>query len=148
MKKTITIALILGTALAGTALAHGGATGIVKERMDAMSDMKDSMKALSGLIRNGADDGTAIAGHARDIAGHAGDTMLDQFPEDSLEHPSEALPEIWSEPERFRELAMELEEFASALAEQAESGDEAELTTTFKQVAATCGTCHKAYRAD
>ena len=37
MKKTLVIAAIIASSTAATVLAHGGATGIVKERMDAMA---------------------------------------------------------------------------------------------------------------
>ena len=47
LKMTTGVALV--SLFAAAALAHGGATGIVKERMDGMSAMKDSMKVLTPM---------------------------------------------------------------------------------------------------
>jgi Na+(H+)/acetate symporter ActP len=44
-------AVIAGLALCGaSALAHKGATGVIKERMDAMEVMAAEMKALAAMV--------------------------------------------------------------------------------------------------
>ncbi|MCP4407303.1 MAG: cytochrome c, partial [Gammaproteobacteria bacterium] len=45
-----TAALTLGGLTAG-AIAHGGATAIVKERMDAMSAISKAMKTISQMMQ-------------------------------------------------------------------------------------------------
>ena len=45
--------ILFGTvAICGASLAHDGATGIVKKRMDAMSDIGDQMKAMAAMKRD------------------------------------------------------------------------------------------------
>ena len=59
MKKlifsTAVIAVISATTLPVSVSAHGGASGIVKERMDAMGMMGDAVKALKDMMQGKAD---------------------------------------------------------------------------------------------
>lgn len=102
-------------AVAVPAATHGGATGIVKERMDAMDAMKDAMKALKGMLIEGRDyDAEAVRGHADTIARHAAD-IPSLFPKGSLEEPSEALPKVWQSWDEFTALSDDLAVYANAL---------------------------------
>ena len=49
------LSIILLLACAGLAWAHGGATGIVKERMDAMTSLSKSVKKLTPIMRGRTD---------------------------------------------------------------------------------------------
>lgn len=53
MNKIIlsTCALMVTALTAQQTFAHGGATGVIKERMNLMEDMKDSVKAVSAIFR-------------------------------------------------------------------------------------------------
>ena len=115
--KTTTIAILLATTLGGaTAFAHGGATGIVKERMDQMVVLREAMKVLkSQLAAGGAYDPNAVIRAARDIRAHSGEALTAKFPQGSLSSASEALPSVWTDWERFSALAMDLEAYAGAL---------------------------------
>ncbi len=71
------------------ALAHPGATGIVKQRKDAMMSLGDAMKALTSMIRGKQPyDAQCVKAYAGTIAGHGGESLTGQFPEGSLKHPS------------------------------------------------------------
>lgn len=135
--RTILSAVAMAAALAGAAggvFAHGGATGIVGDRMNGMMDMARSVKALSELLGGDAIDPEAVDQAAAVIEGHAGETMLDLFPEGSIEGPSDASPDIWTDWQKFAELADRLKDLASELRtapirvdtppEIAETGDE------------------------
>lgn len=129
------------------AFAHGGATGIVKERMEAMKALGASGKALAAMARNEAPfDPDAAATHAEVMAGHGGDSMTALFPEGSLKDPSEALPVIWDEWDRFAALADSLQDSAAALKSAAQTGDIDVFRPAFARVAGTCGACHEDFR--
>ncbi|WP_269585434.1 c-type cytochrome [Roseibium sp. Sym1] len=118
---TIAGALVLGGAAA--ALAHGGATGIVKERMDAMDAMGDVMKSLTTIMRGETDyDAETVRKGAGVIRSHSGEALTKLFPEHSIEGPSEAKPEIWSNWQEFETLADQLDLFAAALGKAADNG--------------------------
>ena len=83
----------IGLASIVAAYAHGGATGIVKERMEAMGTMSDVGEALTGL-----------------------------FPEGSGGEPSEAKAEVWSNWDEFSALAAQLETLSEGLGLAADNG--------------------------
>jgi cytochrome c556 len=121
--KSYAAAIALVTATAIAAFAHGGATGIVKERMDAMDEMGKATESLTKIMRGQERyDAAAVAGHAATIKSHAGDALTALFPEGSDTSPSEARPEIWSEWDRFVGLAQRLDTLAGGLEAAAANG--------------------------
>ena len=128
MKLTINkTGIALGAALiAGTsgytlnALAHGGATGIVKERMDLMSNIGKAQKILVAMFSGKeAYDTKKVQQAAKTIESHAGNRIPKLFPKGSTKMPSEALPAIWENWSEFEHLSQELAVFAGALAKNA-----------------------------
>lgn len=122
--------LVLGgaitAALAMGAWAHSGATGVVKERMDAMKSMGKAVKAIKPMMTGeAAYDADAVRKAARTIAAQAGDEMTALFPEGSDEAPSEVLPTVWSDQERFEDLAEALQKAALGLEKAAGNGRQA-----------------------
>jgi cytochrome c556 len=123
MKKTILTAatLIAGTTV--TALAHGGATGIVEERMEAMMAMGKAVKSVTPMMRGeAAYDADALRGAARTFQAHSGTALTEQFPEGSGGAPSEAKDEVWQDWAGFSELAKQLETYARGLEIAAANG--------------------------
>lgn len=126
MKKTTVIAAIVAssTALASlAAFAHGGATGIVKERMDAMADMGKAVKAVTPMMRGEvAYDADVVRQAAAVFSSNAGEAMTDLFPEGTGGEPSKAKDTVWSKWEEFSELAQQLKVVSDGLAGAAENG--------------------------
>lgn len=109
--------------ISAAAYAHNGATGVVKERMDAMGILGKVTKSLTEIMRGDVSyDAELVRKNAAQIQKHAGDSMTQLFPEDSLMKPSEARPTIWSDWEEFEVLAMRLEALAIGLAASADNG--------------------------
>lgn len=105
------------------AYAHGGATGIVKERMEAMDVMGDVVKTLSAMMRGEtAYDTGAVRAGAETIRSHAGEALTGLFPEGSGGEPSETRAEVWSNWDEFSALAAQLETLADGLGRAAENG--------------------------
>ncbi len=123
-KQTIFAGCMLAiSGLSTLALAHGGATGIVKERMDGMMAMSKVVKSLSAMMRGDTEyDADAVKDGAAIIKSHAGETLTALFPEGSASDESEAKPEIWSDWESFSAYAKQLSVFADGLAAAADNG--------------------------
>lgn len=118
MKKTLLTTLIGGGLALGavTAYAHGGATGIVKERMDQMVTLREAMKTLkTELAFGGPYDANRVAGAAAAVKRNAGAALTAKFPQGSLSMASEATQAVWSDWARFSALATDLEVYAGAL---------------------------------
>lgn len=155
--RKITGAILVVTAALGLgaagALAHGGATGIVKQRMDAMETLGTAMKSIGQMLRGKAEfDAGAIREAAGKIEAHAGTEMTELFPEDSLKGPSEASPMIWQDWAGFEIKANDLAEEAGKLAAVAAAdgastseGKQA-IAAAFGEVGGTCKACHETYR--
>ena len=122
--------LLLGAVVASglavasqSVFAHGGATGVVKERMDGMGVMKEAMKVLTPMMRGQVEyDAAVVRERAEAISHHAGEALTRLFPEGSLDAPSEAKPEIWQDWAAFSAMADQLRVTAVGLAEASENG--------------------------
>jgi len=105
------------------ALAHSGATGVVKERMDAMVELGDAMKRLAPMMRGLTDYDPDVVRRAADtMIGHAGAQMTELFPEGSNQKPSEALDAIWQDWDTFAALAETLRSSADGMKRAADNG--------------------------
>ncbi|WP_319529061.1 cytochrome c [uncultured Cohaesibacter sp.] len=122
MKKTFAVAAAVLSATGPIAMApqvaaHDGATGIVETRMHAMKTMGKAVRSLKGMIETGESyDANKVREQAKIIRMHAGKAMTKQFPEGSLDEPTHAKPEIWSDWDRFAQLADQLNTYAEGLA--------------------------------
>jgi len=144
-KTTIATAIPFSFGLSALALAHSGATGIVKERMDRFSQNKDNLKVIKAhLAENNL---AAIIPPAEQIRDWA-KQMPDYFPAGSNAKPSEASPEIWVDFSRFERAAAANYQAANELILAAQSGNATATRDAFKATAATCKSCHKSFRLD
>ncbi|MDA5095767.1 cytochrome c, partial [Aliiroseovarius sp. KMU-50] len=123
MKYSSVIAAVFTCATGVAAFAHGGATGIVKERMDAMDAMGKAVKMITPMMRGEtAYDAEVVRQAAATFSDHAGESMTTLFPEGSGGMPSEAKDAIWERWEEFSELAAQLGIYAEGLSGAAENG--------------------------
>ena len=142
MSIALTIATLGGL---GSALAHSGATGIVKERMDMFKRSQKNLKAIKSHVRG--EDYGSIAKLADEIREWAV-KMPEYFPEGSNIKPSEASPKIWEDFSGFKRAAMKNETATKKLIAAAEAGDQAAVVEGFKAVASSCKSCHQSYKLD
>ena len=123
MKYTGITGIVLSVTLAGGVLAHSGATGVVKERMDGMMAMSKAIKAVTPVMRGKVDyDAARVRDFAATIKEHSGETMTKLFPEGSEEAPSVAKPRIWEDWSEFEALAVRLGTLAEGLDRAADNG--------------------------
>lgn len=162
LRRALFVTVLALTAAGSVAYAHSDATGIVKERMEAMMAIGKATKSIVGMIRGGEEyDAEAVAAAAAAIEGHADETLLSKFPEGSLDAPSEALPLIWEEWAEFKSYFEDMRREAALLQTVAENGpdgfgetvDYAEDPTQPAGVVATrllktCKTCHDKFRQE
>lgn len=126
------------------ALAHSGATGIVKERMDLMKDMGAAMKTIVTETQSQAPATGTIREAAHSIRNQAL-AAVKMFPDGSAKGPSEAAPAIWTNRTRFDDLFNELAAAAGDL--ESHAGRSAAWPAKVDRIAATCKACHKDFRA-
>ena len=129
------------------AVAHSGATGIVKQRMDGMKDIGFSLKEIVAIARGQQPFDPAVVKAAADrIASHA-DEIPDLFPDGSLHKPSEATQTIWQDWTQFTKLATDLKSAATSLEAKADTlGGADDLNAFIPAIGQTCKSCHEAFR--
>ena len=121
--RIITLIMCVSIATAGAVWAHGGATGIVKERMEGMGVMAKSVKALASMMRGKTTyDADEVRRFAGQVKAHAGTSLTKLFPQNSTMKPSVAKPEIWSNWTSFEALALQLALLAEGLELAADNG--------------------------
>jgi cytochrome c556 len=126
------------------ALAHEGATGVVKERMELMKQQQKDAKLISDMIKGKAKFDTAKAvAAARDLV-TTSQKIPDLFPKGSDGHPSEALPAVWTDWDQFTGDAKDLETVAGKLGETLESNGD--WKSDFAKVSEACKSCHESFR--
>ena len=129
------------TDAAGAALAHQGASGVVKARMDGMGVQQTAMKTLGAMARGQADFDAETAAAAFVTVAEAGRHVPAQFEVQDLSAPSEALPAIW---ENWDDFVAKSE--AMVRAADVAPADLAELRAGLGAVGQTCSACHEVYR--
>lgn len=121
-----TITFIAAVAVVGTtaaALAHGSATGVVKERMDAMMAMGEAVKKVTPMMTGEKPyEADTLRETARIFGMHSGEAMTKLFPEGTGGKPSEAKDAVWKDWATFQLLADQLGEYAKGLEAAAGNG--------------------------
>ena len=150
MGRLTLLLVLVGFLIAGQARAHQGASGIVKERMDAMSDIGRATKSVTAMANGKTPlDIEVVRANGRRIAAHAA-RVTHLFPDTAASRKgkhTEAKPSIWTEWDAFERLNATLQEQAKALADFPKQGDRRTLKLRQRDLTATCRECHKRFRA-
>ncbi len=136
-------------AAAGGVHAHSGATGIVKERMEAMKAIGKEMKAMGAMAKGEtAINEAAIKNASRTIVGHARkiDALFPDTKKSRNSHVSEAAPAIWGNKAEFAQLAERLANDAEGLVAIASTADRGLLGKQLSMLGTDCKACHKKFR--
>jgi cytochrome c556 len=131
-----------------SALAHQGATGVVKERMNLMEDIKEDMKFIKKTVSEKDPENTAELQKTIRSLKSSSDKILPLFPEGSLQHPTEALPEIWQQWIEFKKLVQDLGAGLDRLGETIQSGNRKTIKAQLKTISKSCSSCHDKFREE
>jgi len=140
-------AFLAVSASATLALAHEGATGVVKERMDLMDRQKDDMKIIGDMAKGKTPFDAAEAAEAASDIGLTAKKIPELFPEGSTGGKSEALPAIWEKWDRFTANADDLGSAADALVSVLGDSENQDWKAAFEKVGEACKSCHEDFRA-
>ena len=149
LKRTLITSIVLSALITVTASAHKDATGIVKHRMDSMSEMGDAMKTMADMVKGKSKyDSNIIRDSAITLSNHS-EKIIEYFPDtdDSRNaETSDALPVIWKSWDRFTKLSKGLEDVVDDLNQVASSDDKRILRMAFLKTAKACSACHDDFR--
>ena len=138
-------ALALSLSSPPAALAHKGAMGIVKERMDKFEASEKATKRIKQALSRG--DTVVVTVEAEFLVSWASE-MDSYFPENSNQSPSEAKDEIWLQWDDFLGAIQSFDNAAQALADASKTGDTPLIGKAFKEMTRSCKSCHQQFRVD
>ncbi|MCY0964017.1 c-type cytochrome [Parathalassolituus penaei] len=155
------------------AFAHGGATGVVHDRMHEMKDMKAAMKELKPIVAGSTDyNADTVKAQAQRLVKASGEHMLTLYPEGTFTKPSEAKPLVREDWKTFSQWANDMERVGKAMDNNASNGlgkatlskaDIAKLRVAdmtdsqlqsmsvadlYQVAGSTCSSCHKRFKKD
>lgn len=139
--------MVVATAV--VALSHGGATGIVKQRMDGMTAMGKALTAVGDMFKGKAEFNPEQISRSADIVREHAVKMEELFPdtkESKTGTGTEALPVIWEKKDEFLDIARELDKQAAVLKQVSQTGDKRKIRIEFAKVSRTCAACHTDFR--
>ena len=139
----INFLLISSFVLITPLLAHEGATGVVKERMDKFKMSKKMMQTIHKSIQN-EDFGTIEK--STTFLYNWSKEMIKFFPEGSDGAPSEASTDIWLDPEGFKKAVNNFELASLKLINKSKEKDFDMTVESFRSLAGTCKGCHQKFR--
>ena len=162
MKNNVRSAILLVgfLTIVGQVMAHTGAMGIVKKRMDAMSDLGDHAKAVGNMLKGKAPfELPAVEEAAQAFVAHGTDmpSLFPDTPKSRESTATEALPAIWNNWEEFVSIAdkftkdsQALLAIATRLGDEERSVDEQSraVRRAFFTAAKNCSACHERFRLD
>lgn len=147
MKRTyVWLAAIVAASASASfaALAHEGASGVVKERMDLMEAIGNDFKEIGQRLQANRNL-PSIAERARRIEERSA-RIAALFPPGTLDRPTDARPVIWERWSEFEARARGLRDASAELAEAAPSGNPKLVSDRFKALTRSCNACHDDFR--
>ena len=124
-------------------LAHEGATGVIKERMDKFKMSKKMMQTIHRSIQN--EDFETIGKSGITLLKWSKE-MINYFPEGSEVAPSEASGDIWLDPEGFKKAVNKFELASLKLVDNSKEKNFDKTVVAFRGLARTCKGCHQKFR--
>lgn len=138
-------ALALSLSSPPASLAHKGAMGIVKERMDKFEASEKATKRIKQALSRG--DTAVVTADAELLVSWARE-MESYFPDNSNQSPSEAKDEIWLQWDDFVGAVQSFENASKALIDAAATEDSRAISGAFKEMTKSCKSCHQQFRED
>ena len=138
-------ALALSLSSPPSALAHKGAMGIVKQRMDKFEASEEATKRIKQALSRG--DTAVVRAEAEFLVSWARE-IESFFPENSNQPPSEAKDDIWLQWDKFVGAIQSFDNATQALIDDARSEDPRAIGQAFKEMTKSCKSCHRQFRED
>jgi cytochrome c556 len=139
------LAALVVLLVAGTAVAHEKATGVVAARMKAMEDTAAQAKALDRALKAATLNWSDIGTRTERIHAHA-HNLLDLFPPRSDQGHTYARPDVWTKRGDFERLARTYDAETEKLVAVAAARTAPSLRQQFDVVRHECLACHEKFR--
>jgi cytochrome c556 len=140
------LAAALGAGYTINAFAQAKPETLIKQRQAAMTLQGKYFGPMAGMAQGKVPfDANVVARNAGYLEALS-HMPWDGFDASTQNEKSQALPEIWKDPAKFKAAAELLQNEASKLVAAAKGGNEATIKAAIGDVGKSCGGCHNTFR--
>ncbi|MGM0517349.1 MAG: c-type cytochrome [Pseudomonadota bacterium] len=145
----LALAAVAFTGIQGTAQA-ADPEEVIEYRQAVFQVTKNNFGPIADMLKGEIEYDQATVEKNAAVVQMMSTLVGDRFPEgtDAMAGETNALMEIWDEPEAFDDAVAEFETTAKALVEAANGGDKRQLAAAVKDVGGSCKGCHDDFRRD
>ena len=146
-RRTTPYFLIALLCCPGQLLAESATEKAIRARQSAYFLMGQQMGYINATLKGDVPLDKAallVRAQALDVLGRL---VFESFPAGSDQGTTQAKPEIWQEPQRFRQLATESQSATAALRTAVEAGDPKAIKTAYAATGRSCKACHDQFKA-
>ncbi|BEV71766.1 hypothetical protein THUN1379_12480 [Paludibacterium sp. THUN1379] len=129
--------------LLATIAASAFAASPASERRTVFKHYKQSLGSMNKMLNAGSFDQAQFAAAAKSLEAEA-HTPWQYFPAGSSTRDTK--PEIWSNPQGFKQASDDFERKVSKLNQVAAAGDVNQVRASFREVQQSCKACHDKFR--
>ena len=142
-------AIVLAAAISVASTSHAQNTmELSKERVALMKEMGKNLGMIGRVVKGEMEADYPNLADAAEVIRDNAIKVRGLFPPGSGGSETRALPVIWEKKADFDEGFTKLADAAGAFAVEANTGGMVNIETSFRAMAATCGACHREYRAE
>ncbi|MET2900647.1 cytochrome c [Vibrio rotiferianus] len=144
MKKTLALIALLPTIFVSATVFAQDFSAQIETRQNAFEQIESLSKQADKTLKGSDTDWYALEQIGVELTRHS--VQLQQaFPEGS-QVDSKAKEEVWSKPDNFNRLMLQMDEGFAQLYQAAQNQQVSSAETGLKQAQSTCRSCHRAYR--
>jgi len=151
MKKTYIAAAMVFAVGAGVAVdvaAQQKPEAQIRMRKAALTVMSWNFGVIGGMVKGQRPYDQAEAVKRAEAVAFASGLPWEAFGKGTESgHDTRALPEVWSQADKFKSLQDRLQSETAKLVQAAKSGDQGQLKAQFGATAKACTACHDDFRA-
>jgi len=149
-KRILCIALAaIATGTAGTLLAQQKPEEVIKYRKSVMTIQAWHMRPMAAMVKEQRPYDAEVFAYNAQVIGYTARMKAEAFAPGTDKAPdaeTRAKPEIWSEPEKFKQALDRFQAEAVKLVEASKVGSLDAVRPVFGGVAKACGACHDTFR--
>lgn len=147
---------LIGTTLAASLLLAGGAAlaqvkpeDVIKFRKSVMTIQAWHMRPMAAMVKGQRPYDQEVFAHNAQVIGLTARMKAEAFApgtDKATDAETRAKPEIWTEPEKFKQALDRFQGEAAKLVEASKAGSLDAVRPAFSAVAKVCTACHDAFR--
>ncbi|WP_045414992.1 c-type cytochrome [Vibrio owensii] len=145
MKKTLALIALLPTICVSTTVFAQDFSAQIETRQNAFEQIESLSKQADKTLKGSNTDWHALEQIGVELTRHSAQ-LQQAFPEGS-QAESKAKKEVWSKPDNFNRLMLQMDEGFAQLYQAAQNQQVSSAEAGLKQAQSTCRSCHRAYRS-